>query len=318
MSMFILCACIMAIFAGCVPPGANTNTGAQLAPPWPGNTYQPVIPAGIDTVEAAVRDLADLFKTAQTPPGIKDLRHGGMNTFAEKEKLKALVAGKKGYISFWYDSEAQLLYMAFESILATDSRIEITPRIVFSYAQLVGSQIIVQHTKESPAEGYHIAGRNVDVIVRPYKVHIPSVMSFLFNTPAEAERFANDLFVIQQKQGEKDAERLALFERKAAEYRTLKVKPPVTEEQRKYIVQANALSQRKEYSDALDLYRKAVDIDPVSYPAAYFNMALLSGQLRWYKAAITYMKQYLMLEPDAKDARSAQDKIYEWELLMTR
>jgi hypothetical protein len=30
------------------------------------------------------------------------------------------------------------------------------------------------------------------------------------------------------------------------------------------------------------------------------------------------MKQYLTLEPDAKDARSAQDKIYEWELMMAR
>lgn len=62
---------------------------------------------------------------------------------------------------------------------------------------------------------------------------------------------------------------------------------------------------------------KAVAVDPVSYPPAYFNLALLSAQIQQYQKAISYMKQYLTLVPDAKDARSAQDKIYEWELLDT-
>ncbi len=44
-------------------------------------------------------------------------------------------------------------------------------------------------------------------------------------------------------------------------------------------------------------------------------MALLSAQMKWFNSAIPYMKQYLMLVPDAKDARKAQDKIYEWEFL---
>ena len=121
----------------------------------------------------------------------------------------------------------------------------------------------------------------------------------------------------RQKKSATD-ERLAQFESAAAEYRALKVKPPVSEEQRKLIVQANAMSQQKEYGEALSLYLKAVELDPVSYPAAYFNMALLSAQLQRYKPAITYMKQYLLLEPEAKDARSAQDKIYEWEIMMQK
>ncbi len=57
---------------------------------------------------------------------------------------------------------------------------------------------------------------------------------------------------------------------------------------------------------------KAIKLDPVSYPEAYFNMALLSAQGRRFPPAVRYMKQYLLLVPDAKDARSAQDKIYEW------
>lgn len=33
-----------------------------------------------------------------------------------------------------------------------------------------------------------------------------------------------------------------------------------------------------------------------------------------YYDAVYAMKQYLILSPEAEDARKAQDKIYEWEL----
>jgi len=125
-------------------------------------------------------------------------------------------------------------------------------------------------------------------------------------------------FVLHRADDKQHEAGLSAFESKAAEYRALKVKPPISEEQRKFIVQANAMSQQKEYAEALSRYLKAVEIDPVSYPAAYFNMALLSAQLQRYRVAITYMRQYLLLEPEATDARSAQDKIYEWEFLLER
>ena len=62
--------------------------------------------------------------------------------------------------------------------------------------------------------------------------------------------------------------------------------------------------------------RKALDLDPTSYPGAYFNLALLSAQMKRFNPAISYMKQYLSLVHHAPDARSAQDKIYEWEFMM--
>lgn len=99
----------------------------------------------------------------------------------------------------------------------------------------------------------------------------------------------------------------------AERYRALKVKPPVTEDQRKFIVQANALSQEKNYANALELYNKALDLDQTAYPPAYLNMALLCAQVQNYDGAIFNMKRYLLLVPEAEDARSAQDKIYEWE-----
>jgi len=45
-------------------------------------------------------------------------------------------------------------------------------------------------------------------------------------------------------------------------------------------------------------------------------MALLCAQGNRFKSAIDYMKKYLLLVPDAPDARSAQDKVYEWEAML--
>jgi len=140
-------------------------------------------------------------------------------------------------------------------------------------------------------------------------------MSFVFGDLQDAKRFADDLFALQQPLQKQDAERRARFEASAARYRALAVKPPVSEEQRRLLVQANALAQAKEYRKAIDRYLAATNLDPVSYPAAYFNLALLYAQTGRFKPAIATMQQYLRLEPGAADARSAQDKIYEWELL---
>lgn len=111
---------------------------------------------------------------------------------------------------------------------------------------------------------------------------------------------------------------LILFEKNAAEYRALKVKPPVSEEQRKFIVQANAFTEKKMYNDAIRLYEQAIEVDQTAYPAAYSNLALLSAQVKQYNDAIYHMKKYLLLVPDASDARGAQDKIYEWEAQIVR
>lgn len=135
--------------------------------------------------------------------------------------------------------------------------------------------------------------------------------------PYIIKQLADDLFFIQDQLNEKQySSHLTLFEPIASQYRDLKIKPPVSEEQRKYIVQANALNQQKMYDKAIELYNKAIELDQTAYPAAYSNLALLSAQIHRFTTAIYYMKKYLLLEPDASDARSAQDKIYEWEIMM--
>ena len=131
------------------------------------------------------------------------------------------------------------------------------------------------------------------------------------------KKLADFLFYFQHQANIKryDAQ-LIQFKPIAAKYRELKVKPSVSEEQRKYIVQANLLNQQKMYDKAIEFYNKAIELDQTSYSAGYSNLALLSAQINRYDAAMYYMKIYLLLEPEASDARSAQDKIYEWELAM--
>ncbi len=100
----------------------------------------------------------------------------------------------------------------------------------------------------------------------------------------------------------------------ADKYRALLEKPLISEEQRRYIVQANGFNEQRLYGKAIELYIKAIKSDQTAYPAAYSNLALLYAQLNKFDAAVYYMKKYLMLEPDAADARGAQDKIYLWEV----
>jgi tetratricopeptide (TPR) repeat protein len=98
------------------------------------------------------------------------------------------------------------------------------------------------------------------------------------------------------------------------EFKKLSSLSPMSEEQRKFIVQANAANEEKDYNKASELFDKAVKLNPYSYSPAYYNMALIASQLGRYQYAIFNMKKYLILSPEAQDARAAQDKIYEWEM----
>lgn len=92
----------------------------------------------------------------------------------------------------------------------------------------------------------------------------------------------------------------------------------MSEEQRKYIVQANAANAKMDYIVALELYDKALELNAYSYAAGYYNMALIYAHAGKYYSAINSMKKYLILEPNANDARAAQDKIYEWEFTIEK
>jgi tetratricopeptide (TPR) repeat protein len=146
-----------------------------------------------------------------------------------------------------------------------------------------------------------------------FGITMPSPASY----PPCNKQLADALFTIQKKlNAQHYSSELDAFKQIAKTYCALKTKPSISEEERKFIVQANFLNQQKDYEKAIEMYKKVIGIDQTAYPAAYYNLALLFAQVSNYDAAIFYMQEYLLLEPEAQDARAAQDKIYEWETLM--
>jgi len=121
------------------------------------------------------------------------------------------------------------------------------------------------------------------------------------------------LFIKTHFINESNTKELARFTSIIAKNKNIITTPELIEEQRKYIVQANSFAKDKLYAQAIEAYKKAIAIDQVAYPAAYYNLALLLAEKKDFKEAIKNMKKYLLLVPDAPDARAAQDKIYEWE-----
>jgi tetratricopeptide (TPR) repeat protein len=311
---FGLAILLSALVAGCVAAtSGNDEAKDGIAV---GYKYSPKLPTGIASIDAARKDLAELLQSRKQP-GVKYLGQEGINTYAERNALEALMHGRKGGAMAFYDADNTLLFMTVDGFAVRAESIEVSPRLAFFYTDLLGASIGVTKTvAQHPALGFQIleGSQGMASWVTPYRIEFPGVMSFHFAELPDAQRFADDLYFIQPKLEKDHRERLALFQAKVAHYRGMKVKPPVSEEQRKYIVQANALNERKDYAGAIDLYSKVIDVDPVSFPPAYFNLALLCAQMQRFQPAIAYMKQYLLLVPDANDARAAQDKIYEWEL----
>jgi tetratricopeptide (TPR) repeat protein len=76
--------------------------------------------------------------------------------------------------------------------------------------------------------------------------------------------------------------------------------------------QAEAAMRERHYDRAIEVYAKALDVAPW-WPEGYFNSAKVHAEQKKFDLAIDAMKKYLQLLPNAKDARAAQDKIYEWE-----
>lgn len=151
-----------------------------------------------------------------------------------------------------------------------------------------------------------------------YEIELPGLTVYWKIKDLEfAKKFADDLVYFQNMKQFVSVKDVEDFDAVAAKYRALKEKPKVTEEERKYIVQANAQTQLKNYKQAIEIYEKAIKVNPTN-PMVYNNQALLLAMVGRYEAAINRMKKYLKLVPDASDARAAQDKIYEWEGMMQK
>lgn len=219
--------------------------------------------------------------------------------------IKTLCSDSKGW--FWnsrYPTKVEVFEDRFELTYKKEN-------ITFYFSQLLKYDLNVSVFSFDPGR----MGRDI------YLIEFNNIKFFSRKSDIENMKELTDYLFFYQKR-QKDVElnkynnQLSLFEEKATEYRALHVKPAISEEQREYIVQANLYTQQRNYNKAIELYQKVCQINSFAYPAAYSNLALLFANISDYQSAIYYMKLYLMLEPDASDARASQDKIYEWKLML--
>jgi len=107
------------------------------------------------------------------------------------------------------------------------------------------------------------------------------------------------------------------FQQRAATWRALAVKPPVSEEVRRRRLLAESAVSEKRFGEAVEQYEAGLEINP-TWPEGHFNAALLCAELGYYSDAIHHMRAYLELTPDAPDAPAARDQIVIWQEKLKR
>ncbi len=112
---------------------------------------------------------------------------------------------------------------------------------------------------------------------------------------------------------QRDEERGFELLRRALEiYRRDSGNPRINEASRKLLVQAQVAIREKQFDLASRRLFEARNLQPAA-PMAWYNLALVSGEQQKYGDAIYFMQGFLILAPDAPQARGAQDLIYEWQ-----
>jgi tetratricopeptide (TPR) repeat protein len=149
-----------------------------------------------------------------------------------------------------------------------------------------------------------------------YYLRFPDRRMLLFRNENDAITCANALFILKRRaEGYRppvDAAAEAAFQEEARKYRDMKVKPALPEEAHKYAMQGDFAVEKKNLPAAADRYADALKVAPW-WPEGHFKRGLVLADLEQYDEAIGEMKKYLLLAPNGKDARTAQDNIYKWE-----
>jgi tetratricopeptide (TPR) repeat protein len=133
---------------------------------------------------------------------------------------------------------------------------------------------------------------------------------------AKAQDYAEALNVLSaHARGEDHAQQEAgwrEFQQKAAAWRALPTKPPLSDDVRMHRLMAEDALKQKQFDQALAEYEAGLEIDPL-WPEGHYNAALLYGELPEYEWAVWHMQAYLELRPDAPDAPQARDQLLLWQ-----
>ena len=141
------------------------------------------------------------------------------------------------------------------------------------------------------------------------------MMTLGWNDEATAQRFAdafNRLVYYAHNEGPNSKENLQRFAAVAKAWRENPQKPPLPAEVERKRVLAEARIKEKDFAGAIALYEEALDMFP-TWPEAWFNTALIYGELGDYASAAGNMRHYLELMPNAPDSAAAREKVIVWE-----
>jgi tetratricopeptide (TPR) repeat protein len=180
-----------------------------------------------------------------------------------------------------------------------------------------GASLILVDGVHKKAYAYPLKDLKVAAGIRDQYGQVRSPVVFLndkvFLNAARAREFADAIFVVQQAAARGEAAQEEInFQKAAKAYLEATSKPALSEQVRELKIQAESALREKHFSGTARYYMQALEIAPW-WPDGHFNLALVLSELGDFDTAIVEMKRYLLLVPDAANARAAQDTIYEWK-----
>ena len=89
------------------------------------------------------------------------------------------------------------------------------------------------------------------------------------------------------------------------------------EEAVKFALRGDVMTEEGDFEEAAKQYRRAVNAAPY-IARLHFNTAMVYGELQKYPQAVRSMQTYLLLAPEAPNARAVKNQIYKWEFKMER
>lgn len=126
--------------------------------------------------------------------------------------------------------------------------------------------------------------------------------------------FVDALLILKAAASRPDTEEadFATFTAGAQAWLATTPKPEMSDEALTYKVLAEEAFKKQNYPEALEFYAKALDRHPF-WPSGQYNAALLAAENEDYELGALYMRRYLVLAPDAKDAGAAKEKLLLWQ-----
>jgi hypothetical protein len=138
---------------------------------------------------------------------------------------------------------------------------------------------------------------------------------YLMNIPEKLGAQAADaVYVLQQTVTDEALENdESTFEQALQSYRNAATKPSISEDVRRFKVQAEISVREKRFGDAAEFYEGGLEIAPW-WPEGHYNRALVLSEVGDFETAVVEMNRYIRLAPNAPNIRATQDMIYEWEI----